>query len=186
MAETPSTFSLKTGNKAPGFVLPDVCSGTDVSLSQRMGPRGTLVMFVCNHCPYVILLADALGEWAGKAATRGVATLAINSNDVENYPLDSPEKMKEFARTHGWSFPYLYDESQDVARSFDAACTPDFFLLDGEGKVFYMGQFDYARPGNGREVTGESLNHALECLLEGKALEGNSIPSAGCNIKWKS
>lgn len=185
MAETPSRLSLKKGEKAPDFCLPDMSGGTEVCLSRRMGPRGILVFFACNHCPYVILLADALGEWAAQAATKGVATIAVNSNDVEKYPADSPDKMTEFVRNHKWSFPYLYDASQEVAKAYDAACTPDFFLLDGKGNLFYAGQFDSARPGNGKPVTGESMTAALEALLEERAAPEPFLPSLGCNIKWK-
>lgn len=185
MAETPSTFSLKPGEKAPDFCLPDMVGGTEVRLSERLGPRGTLVFFACNHCPYVVLLADALGDWAAQAATRGVAVLAINANDAGKYPDDAPDKMALFARDHHWAFPYLYDETQEVARAYDAACTPDFFLLDGEGRLYYAGQFDQARPGNGKPVTGDSLTSALEALLEGRPAPLPFIPSVGCNIKWK-
>ena len=185
MAETPSSFLLKPGDAAPGFSLPDMISRTQVDFSLVQGPRGTLVIFACNHCPYVILLADALGEWAAAATTRGVSTVAINANDVERYPADAPDRMAPFAGEHGWKFPYLYDESQQVAHAYGAACTPDFFLLDGEGKLFYAGQFDDARPGNGKEVSGKDLTEALECLLEGRSAPAPFRPSLGCGIKWK-
>lgn len=185
MAETPSSFFLNPGDTAPDFTLPDLVSGSVAGLSRLRGERGTLVFFACNHCPYVVLLAKALGEWAQRVAVRGVATVAINSNNVELYPADAPDKMSDFARKNGWSFPYLYDEPQEVAHAYGAACTPDFFLLDGEGRLFYAGQFDDARPGNGREVTGRDLDAALECLLEGRPAPVPFKPSLGCNIKWK-
>lgn len=185
MAETPSSFFLKSGDTAPEFALRDTISGSEVSLTQLRGPRGTLVFFACNHCPYVVLIAKSLGEWAAQAATRGVSTVAINANNVAQYPADAPEKMPLFAAESGWGFPYLYDETQEVAHAYAAACTPDFYLLDGEGKLFYAGQFDEARPGNGKDVSGKDLTEALECMLENRPAPVPFRPSLGCNIKWK-
>lgn len=185
MAETPSTFMLKPGASAPDFTLPD-SGGTFHALAQVAGDKGTLVVFACNHCPYVILLAGLLGQAARCMKDQGIATVAISSNDVENYPQDSPDKMAEFAREHGWDFPYLYDESQDVAKAYGAACTPDFFLFDGDRKLFYAGQFDESRPKNGRQPDGADLFAAVAALLNGEAAPANPRPSTGCNIKWKS
>ncbi len=185
MSETPSSFQIKPGEQAPDFLLPDAATGELVRLSEKRGPRGTLVVFVCNHCPYVVMLADALGRWADKALIKGVATFAVNSNDSAAYPDDAVEKMPGFARNHNWHFPYLRDESQETAKAFDAACTPDFFLLDAQGRLFYAGQFDKARPGNGQPVTGECLDAALEALIEGSPAPRPFLPATGCNIKWK-
>lgn len=184
MAEVPSTFVLKPGDLAPDFTLPNG-SGKLVSLSDQLGEKGTLVAFVCNHCPFVVHLAKELGELAGDVSHLGVNTVAISSNDVQNYPQDSPEKMILFAQQNGWEFPYLYDESQSVAHSYSAACTPDFFLLDGEGKLFYAGQFDPSRPNNSVEVDGSDLRAAVAALVAGEAAP-NAMPATGCNIKWKA
>lgn len=183
MAEVRSTFSLEPGQPAPAFELPDA-RGTLHRSGELAGPAGLLVVFACNHCPFVVHLADQLGEFARAAAARGVATVAINSNDVQRYPADSPEKMIEFAGRHRWDFPYLFDESQQVAKAFAAACTPDFYLLDGSLRLFYAGQFDASRPGKG-VADGADLRGALEALLAGGAPPAGAYPSSGCNIKWK-
>jgi peroxiredoxin len=184
MAETPSTFMLRPGDPAPDFELPDF-SGTRHRLAELAGPRGMLVVFVCNHCPYVIHLADRLGELAAEWKERGVGTVAISSNDVEHYPQDAPEHMATFATEHGWDFPYLYDETQDVAKAYGAACTPDFFLFGPERKLFYAGQFDDSRPKNGRSATGEDLGRAVDALVRQEDAAPAASPSTGCNIKWK-
>lgn len=184
MAETPSTFMLKPGAAAPAFTLPDP-SGQPHRLEEVSGPKGTLIFFACNHCPYVVMLAKLVGRLAGEWKERGIETVAISSNDVENYPQDAPDKMAVFAREHGWDFPYLYDESQEVARAYGAACTPDFFLFDGEGELFYAGQFDDSRPRNGRTSDGADLRAAIDALLSGQAPPVDPRPSTGCNIKWK-
>ncbi|MDX1680676.1 MAG: thioredoxin family protein [Akkermansiaceae bacterium] len=183
MSEVRTTFRLKTGDPAPDFSLPDP-DGQTHSLKDLMGGKGTLIAFVCNHCPFVIHLADALKSFANDAADLGVNTVAISSNDVENYPQDRPEKMKEFADEHGWEFPYLYDESQDVALAYGAACTPDFFLFDAEGQLFYTGQFDDSRPNKGTP-DGKDLREALKLLVSKQSPPDKVYPSSGCNIKWK-
>lgn len=185
MAEVPSTFQLQAGQKAPPFELPDG-SGTIHSLSDLIaGKRGILVAFVCNHCPFVVHLAGKLGSFATEIADSGIATVAISANDVANYPADSPGKMVEFARENGWNFPYLYDESQDVAKAYAAACTPDFYLFDSQLRLTYAGQFDDSRPGRGGEATGEDLRKAVSDVLEGHPTPEPWYPSTGCNIKWK-
>lgn len=185
MAETPSTFMLKPGTVAPDFTLPDG-AGRSHSLNESAGGQGTLVFFACNHCPYVVLLADALGKMAAELREKDIATVAISSNDVENYPQDAPDKMIEFAGQHGWDFPYLHDESQQVAKAYGAACTPDFFLFDGGRRLFYAGQFDDSRPRNGRQPDGADLRAAVAAMLAGGAPPANPRPSTGCNIKWKA
>ena len=184
MSEVRSTFRLNHGDPAPDFSLPDA-AGKHVTLQDAAGPAGLLVVFVCNHCPYVIHLADALGRLAGEMKKQGVHTVAINSNDIENYPQDGPEPMKLFAAKHGWDFPYLLDESQEVAIAYGAACTPDFFLFDEKGGLFYAGQFDNSRPRSGGEADGGDLREAARSMLNGEA-PPRSNPSSGCNIKWKS
>lgn len=184
MSEVQSTFRLNRGDPAPGFSLPDA-TGKRVALEDVAGPAGLLVVFVCNHCPYVIHLANALGKLAGEMKTQGVHTVAINSNDIENYPQDGPEPMKRFAATHGWDFPYLLDESQEVAIAYGAACTPDFFLFDAKGGLFYAGQFDDSRPQSGSEAHGGDLREAARRMLNGEAHLARPYPSSGCNIKWK-
>lgn len=183
MAEVPSTFQLKAGQSAPEFTLPEP-DGELVSLEEiARGKRGVLVAFVCNHCPFVVHLADALGEFAQEISGKGVATVAISSNDVANYPADSPARMAEFASTHAWRFPYLYDESQGVAKAYAAACTPDFYLFDGDLTLAYAGQFDSSRPGRG-EPSGEDLRTAVDTMLAGRPAPEPWYPSSGCNIKW--
>ncbi len=185
MAEVRSTFFLKPGDDAPDFLLPDG-SGNLVSLSDTAGERGLLVVFACNHCPFVVHLADAIRLFSKAAAARGVGVVAISSNDVDNYPQDAPEEMLRFADEHGWEFPYLYDESQQVARAYAAACTPDFFLFDADLQLHYAGQFDASRPKKqGIPVTGEDLRHALDDMLAGRSAVLDAVPSSGCNIKWK-
>jgi len=183
MAEVPSTFTLQAGAIAPDFVLPDG-NGVAHALNDLTGSGGTVVAFLCNHCPFVIHLACALGRFADELAPHGVVMIGINSNDVENYPADAPDKMVEFTESHGWRFPYLYDETQEVARAYDAACTPDFFLFDGEGRLFYAGQFDESRPGKG-EPDGADMREAVRRMLLGEESPQPWRPSSGCNIKWK-
>lgn len=152
---------------------------------EAKGVNGTLVFFACNHCPYVVMLAEILGVFGQELQEQGVGVVAISSNDVENYPQDGPEKMAEFARDRGWHFPYLYDETQEVAKAYGAACTPDFFLFDAQDKLYYAGQFDDSRPKNGRKPDGADLRAAVEGMLSGKEAPQESFPSSGCNIKWK-
>lgn len=179
-----STFSLKPGDLAPAFTLPDA-DGQHISLEEMSGSRGTLVVFACNHCPYVVHLARELGAWALQAADYGVRTVVINSNDLDAYPQDGPEFMKSFARENGWDFPYLVDATQQVAKAYGAACTPDFFLFDADLALYYAGQFDDSRPKNGSVATGADLQAAMMALLAGEVAPATCYPSSGCNIKWK-
>lgn len=184
MVQTPSTM-LPLGTTAPAFALPDTVSGATLSLAQLQSSTATVVMFICNHCPYVIHVREGLARLARDYQPRGVAFIAISSNDIEHYPQDAPDRMREFATASGFSFPYLYDATQDVARAYQAACTPDFFVFDGRMRLAYRGQLDDSRPGNGRPVTAAAMRTALEALLAGEAVSDDQIPSVGCNIKWK-
>lgn len=184
MSEVLSTFRLRTGDKAPDFSLPDAWGGP-VSLADATGPSGSLVVFACNHCPFVLHLAVALGDLAREIEPLGIRTVAINSNDTEKYPQDGPELMKTFAAEQGWDFPYLIDETQQVAIAYGAACTPDFFLFDADGKLFYAGQFDDSRPRSGQEAHGGDLREAVRRMTEGEQPLARPYPSSGCNIKWK-
>lgn len=184
MAEVLSTFRIEPGSPIPDFTLPD-SAGNLVSRSSVAGTHGLLVVFACNHCPYVIHLADALGKAARDFALAGVGTAVINSNDIEKYPQDGPGPMAEFAAQHGWNFPYLVDENQEVALAFGAACTPDFFLADGYGKLFYAGQFDDTRPRSGDAPHGGDLREAVRRMVAGESPLARPYPSSGCNIKWK-
>ncbi len=184
MAEVPSTFQLAPGSPAPDFSLPDASGALHSPASLVLGKRGLLVVFACNHCPYVVHLADALGRFAADIAGRGVATAAIASNDTERYPADAPERMPEFADAHGWAFPYLHDATQEVAHAYAAACTPDFYLFDDALRLVYAGQFDESRPGRG-VPTGADLAAAVEQLLADQPAPEPWYPSTGCNIKWK-
>lgn len=184
MAEVPSTRILPIGSIAPEFELPDA-AGQTFTLDDVRGPRGLLVMFVCNHCPFVIHLALALAAFAKELDGLGLGVVAINSNDVEKYPADAPEKMAEFTAKHDWQLPYLYDADQSIAHAYVAACTPDFYLFDGELKLAYCGQFDGARPKNATPVTGSDLREAVRGMLAGEAPLATQRPSTGCNIKWK-
>ncbi len=184
MSETLSTM-LPLGTIAPSFVLPDTISGNDLSFSDVSGKNGTVVMFICNHCPYVILVLPELLKLAKAYQEKGIGFVAISANDVANYPQDSPELMKELAQKEGFTFPYLYDESQEIAKAYDAACTPDFYLFDADGALYYRGRMDNATPGNGHPVTGADLRNALDLLLAKKDAPTDQWPSMGCNIKWK-
>lgn len=184
MALTPSNM-LPLGTKAPAFSLPDTISGKTLNLSQLQSEKATVIMFLCNHCPYVKYVQEQLVTLANDYIPRGVAFIAISSNDVVNYPDDAPEKMKETAKKARYPFPYLFDETQDVARAYKAACTPDFYLFDKEMKCAYRGQLDDARPGNGRPLTGADLRAAIAALLSGQQPKAQQKPSMGCNIKWK-
>jgi len=183
MAETPSTM-LKLGTAMPEFELPDFDG--KVHRSREYDGKPVLVIFMCNHCPFVKHIADVLATRAREFEQKGVAVVGINSNDVASQPADSPEKMKEFAAERGISFPYLYDEDQLVARSFNAACTPDIFLFDREHLLVYRGQFDDSRPSNGKPVTGDDLARAVDALVSGKPVPQDQKASLGCNIKWKA
>lgn len=179
-----STFALKPGDRAPDFSLPDA-DGVLHSLSEARGKHGTLVVFACNHCPFVVHLATALGDLAARAAAWGVDTIIINSNDLDAYPQDGPEFMKTFAAEHGWVFPYLIDATQEVAKQYGAACTPDFFLFNESLALHYAGQFDASRPKNGSVADGADLQAAIEGMTAGDAPPKKVYPSSGCNIKWK-
>lgn len=184
MSEVLSTFRLHTGDLAPEFSLPDAY-GNVTSKASACGPKGLLVVFACNHCPFVLHLATALGDMAREIAAQGINTVAINPNDTERYPQDGPEQMKTFAAEKGWDFPYLIDESQEIAKAYGAACTPDFFLLDEGGRLFYAGQFDDSRPRSGIEAHGGDLRESVRRMLEGEEPLARPYPSSGCNIKWK-
>ncbi len=184
MALTPSTMAMELGSGAPPFRLPDT-DGNTVGIDDFADRKALLVMFICNHCPYVKHVADELARLGRDYEGRGVGIVAINSNDVANYPDDSPEKMKQEKAERGYSFPYLFDETQEVARAYHAACTPDFFLFDADRKLVYRGQLDDSRPGSEVAVTGRDLRAALDALLEGRDVPREQKPSMGCNIKWK-
>lgn len=183
MSETASTM-LPLGTSAPHFSLPDP-SGKLVSLDDFKDAQALLVAFVCNHCPYVKHIQKEFTSLVKEYQARGVGVVAISSNDVENYPQDGPEKMAEESKQAGYTFPYLYDESQQVAKAYQAACTPDLYLFDRNHRLVYRGQFDDSRPGNPRPVTGADLRSALDAVLAGRAISADQKPSVGCNIKWK-
>ncbi|NNK10888.1 MAG: thioredoxin family protein [Flavobacteriaceae bacterium] len=183
MARTPSNM-LPLGTEAPSFALLDTVSDTTLSLDEIKGTEGTVIMFICNHCPFVKHVNHQLVKLAKKYTDKGIGFVAISSNDVENYPQDAPHLMKENAEGEGYPFPYLYDATQEVARAYDAACTPDFYLFDSQSRLIYRGQLDDSRPGNGIPVSGNDLRRALDNLLAGKPQEEDQKPSIGCNIKW--
>lgn len=185
MAKTASRM-VPLGSPIAPFSLPDSRTGEPMSLADCKGPHGTLVMFICNHCPFVKHIDSALSLLAKDYLPRGIGIAAISANDVSEYPEDGPDKMKETANALGYTFPYLYDESQEVAKSYGAECTPDFFLYDSHGALVYRGQFDDSRPGNGLPVTGADLRRALDALLANTAVPTDQKPSIGCNIKWKA
>jgi peroxiredoxin len=184
MSETPSTM-LEIGTQAPDFSLPDPASGNIVSRSDYAG-QPLLVVFSCNHCPYVLHIIDSFTEFANALSGRGVGVVMISANDAGSYPQDGPQEMARFARQHGFGFPYLYDESQQVARAYHAACTPDPFLFDAGHRLVYRGQYDASRPGNPVAVDGSDLKAAVDNLLAGRAVSDHQIPSVGCNIKWRA
>ena len=183
MSLTPSTM-LPLGTAAPDFRLPDP-SGRAVARDDFAGAPALLVAFLCNHCPYVKHIRDGFAAFARDYAARGLAIVAINANDVASHPEDAPPKMAEEAKRAGYVFPYLYDESQAVAKAYRAACTPDFFLFDRARRLAYRGQFDASRPGNRTPVTGRDLRAAADAVLAGRPVPGEQTPSIGCNIKWK-
>lgn len=184
MARTASTM-LVLGTKAPDFSLPDVISGKTVTRDQIAGARGLLVMFLCAHCPFVQHVNRELARLGRDYAGRGLGIVAISSNDADTYPEDAPPGLHAQASEHGFTFPYLYDETQDIARAFHAACTPDFFLFDADKKLAYRGQLDGSRPGNGIVVDGRDLRAAMDNVLAGKPVAAQQQPSIGCGIKWK-
>jgi peroxiredoxin len=184
MAVTPSTM-LPIGTQAPDFRLPDVISGQNKLLSDFKSDKGTLIMFICNHCPFVKHIQKGLVSLANDYMPKGMAVVAINSNDVINNPADSPENMKADADRLHYPFAYLFDETQQVAKAYQAACTPDFYLFDKAFKLVYRGQLDDSRPDNGIPVTGKDLRQAMDCLIAENPVNEDQRPSVGCNIKWK-
>lgn len=184
MARTPSSMK-PLGSKAPDFALPDVVSGKTVTRSEAAGPKGMLAMFICRHCPFVKHVEQELAKIGREYPGRGIGVVAISANDVTSHPEDSPVKLSLQARELGFAFPYLFDESQQVARAYDAQCTPDFFLYDAEGLLVYRGQLDGSRPGNDVPVTGEDLRTALDDLIAGRPVPSDQRASIGCNIKWR-
>lgn len=184
MARTPSNM-LALGTKAPGFSLQDTVSGKELDLNDLKGEKGTLIMFICNHCPFVKHVNPELRKLGEEYPDKGIAIIAISSNDVINYPDDSPELMKKTAFEAGYTFPYLYDETQEVAKAYDAACTPDFYLFDANLELVYRGQLDDSRPGNEKPLDGKDLRSAMDALLKGEEIPSDQKPSLGCNIKWK-
>ena len=185
MSLTPSTMILKLGSKAPDFSLPDT-EGNTVALKDYDGAKALLIMFICNHCPYVKHVRKGLVELERYCREKDVAVVGINSNDADNYPQDSPEMMAKERKEWRYGFAYLYDESQEVAKSYGASCTPDFFFFDSDRKLLYRGQMDGSRPGNSVPVTGQDIRAAVDALLEGSEPLKEQIPSLGCNIKWKA
>ncbi len=183
MAKTPLNM-LPLGTHAAAFSLPDP-DGTMHSLDDAAGSNGYLVMFICNHCPFVKHVADELARLGKYCQDRGVAVFAINSNDVEMHPADSPEMMRQESAKRGYTFPYLFDADQDVAKAYQAACTPDFYLFDADRQLVYRGQLDASRPGNDRPVDGVDLRCAIDAVLAGNAVNDHQEPSIGCNIKWR-
>lgn len=183
MARTPSNM-LPLGTKAPDFALLDIVSDKILSLENLKGKNGTVIMFICNHCPFVIHVNPQIVKLAKEYQEKGISFVAISSNDVENYPQDAPHLMKQKAIEEDYTFPYLYDETQKVAKAYDAACTPDFYLFDADLTLVYRGQLDDSRPGNGVPLTGRDLKNAMDAVLNGEKVDPDQKPSLGCNIKW--
>jgi peroxiredoxin len=184
MAVTPSNM-IPLGTVAPDFKLPDTVSGNTYSLQQLRGDKATVIMFICNHCPYVVHVNSEIIRLANDYMPKGVKFIAISANDAVAYPDDAPDKMKELAGRLGYPFPYLFDESQEIAKAYDAACTPDFYIFDKELKLVYRGQLDDSRPSTKLPLTGKDMREALDNLLSGKEIATLQRPSIGCNIKWK-
>ncbi|WP_179018866.1 thioredoxin family protein [Winogradskyella forsetii] len=184
MARTESNM-LPLGTKAPDFKLIDTVDDTKKSLDELKGTTATLVMFICNHCPFVMHVNDQLSKLAKDYVSKGIKCIAISSNDIDNYPQDRPELMKKNAIDNDYIFPYLYDQTQEVAKAYEAACTPDFFLFDKDLKLVYTGQLDDSRPGNGKPVTGKDIRQAMDALIENETVNPDQKPSVGCGIKWK-
>jgi peroxiredoxin len=185
MALTPSNM-LKLGTKAPDFSLVDVISNESLNLDKLKGSSATLIMFICNHCPFVKHINEALSKIGKDYENKGVGIVAISSNDAEKYPEDAPPKLAAQAQCYNFNFPYLYDQDQSVAKAYDAACTPDFFIFDKNLELKYRGQLDDSRPGNDLPVTGRDLRYALDALLNDDEISEDQKPSIGCNIKWKT
>ncbi|WP_439132019.1 thioredoxin family protein [Polaribacter sp.] len=184
MARTESN-EFAIGTKAPDFKLINTIDDKIYSLTDLKGEKGTVILFICNHCPFVIHVNEELVKLANDYAFKGINCIAISANDIENYPQDAPHLMKKVAHENQYPFPYLYDETQEVAKAYDAACTPDFYVFDADLKAVYHGQLDDSRPGNGKPVTGKDIRNALDVLLENKPVIANQKPSVGCGIKWK-
>ena len=185
MARTPSNM-LELGTVAPEFYLKDTKSNTEYfSFADLKGDKGTLVFFICNHCPFVHHVIEEIVRIANDYRVQGISFIAISSNDVVNYPQDAPELMTEYAFENNFEFPYLYDETQEVAKAYDAACTPDFYLFDNQDKLVYRGQLDDSRPGNGIPLSGNDLRGAIDGVLYNRSINPDQKPSIGCNIKWK-
>lgn len=185
MALTPSTM-LDLGTEAPDFRLPDVVSGKTISLATFTGKKALLVMFICRHCPYVQHVKEELARLGKDYAKKDIGIVAISANDVANYPDDAPDQLKAMAKELGFTFPFCYDEGQETAKAYTAACTPDFFLFDANRTLVYRGQLDDGRPGNNKPVTGRDLRAAIDAVLAGKPVHPKQMPSVGCNIKWKT
>lgn len=184
MALTESNL-LEIGKAAPDFSLKDTVTGSICVLNNLKGDKGTVVMFICNHCPYVVHIIDGLIDLANDYNERGISFVAISSNDADKYPQDGPDKMKEYATQLNFPFPYLYDETQEVAKAYAAACTPDLYIFDTQLRAVYHGQLDDSRPGNGIPVSGSDMRLALDALLSGKVYDKLQKQSIGCNIKWR-
>jgi len=183
MSLTPSTM-LPLGTKAPEFSLRDSITDKTLNLQAMKGKKGTLIMFICNHCPFVIHVNPEISRLGKEYQAKGIGIIAISSNDIENYPQDAPHLMKEVAKKQSYSFPYLYDETQKVAKAYRAACTPDFYIFDADLDLVYRGQFDDSRPGNGLPLNGKDVRKAMDALLTGNEISADQKPSIGCNIKW--
>jgi peroxiredoxin len=183
MVNTPSTM-LKLGTKAPDFKLTDAVSGEQTSL-QDFRTKALVVMFICNHCPFVIHVREGITQLVRECAEKDISFVAINANDLEKYPQDGPEHMKELAEEMGWTFPFLFDDTQEVAKTYRAACTPDFFIFDAKRRLAYRGQFDDSRPSKDTPVTGKDVRAAIHALLADKPVSADQKPSIGCNIKWR-
>ncbi|MCO6164335.1 thioredoxin family protein [Flavobacterium sp. NRK F7] len=184
MAQTPSNM-LALGTKAPDFLLPATNFNTNFNFAECKGHKGTVVLFICNHCPFVLHVIDEIVMIANDYRVQGIGIVAISSNDIVKYPQDSPEKMADFALENKIDFPYLFDESQAVAKAYDAACTPDFYLFNAEDRLIYRGQLDDSRPGNGIPVSGSDLRNAIDSIIYNRHLNELQKPSMGCGIKWK-
>ncbi|MVO07857.1 redoxin domain-containing protein [Flavobacterium sp. TP390] len=184
MAQTPSNM-LALGTKAPDFLLPATNFNTNFNFAECKGHKGTVVLFICNHCPFVLHVIDEIVMIANDYRVQGIGVVAISSNDIVKYPQDSPEKMADFALENKIDFPYLFDESQAVAKAYDAACTPDFYLFNAEDRLIYRGQLDDSRPGNGIPVSGSDLRNAIDSIIYNRHLNEVQKPSIGCGIKWK-
>ncbi|MEM6718845.1 MAG: thioredoxin family protein [Bacteroidota bacterium] len=183
MARTPSNM-LALGTKAPNFSLTDTVSDQMISLQKAKGIHGTVIMFICNHCPFVKHVNEGIVQLANDYNAKRIGFVAISSNDAKNYPADAPDLMKANAKEHKFPFPYLYDETQEIAKAYDAACTPDFYIFDSDLSLVYRGQLDDSRPNNGIPVTGNDMRAALDALLNGEQIAELQKPSIGCNIKW--